>query len=239
MVTVEQFENKNAAAFAAVDWFVKRVNQVIEKSDGCRVVVPTGGSPAAFYDVLTKEYATACNWNKVEWITLDEYYAINQRHDATFYTALQQSLWRPLKVRPINVVALNPEPYDTQAECERFSMLSCDADIVILGVGADGHIGMNFPPAKATSHTHVLDLPEQALPASALFAESESCPSQGITMGISEILSGKAILLLVDGAKKAAALKQLLHGSVSDEWPVTHLQGHPETRAFVTEDALA
>lgn len=235
---INSFENKKAAAWAAVDWFVKRVQQVISENDGCRVVLPTGGSPAAFYEVLTTEYASAVDWTLVEWITLDELYAINQRHEATFFSALRKSIWGPLHVRPINIVALNPEPYELEAECERFSTLSCDADIVILGVGADGHIGMNFPPAKVDSATHVLDLPEHGLPAKDLFSEGEEVPTKGITMGISEILSGKSILLLVDGGKKAPAMEQLRTGEVSEEWPVTYLQKHKDVVVFATEDAL-
>lgn len=239
MVQLQSFDTKNGAAYGAVDWFVKRVKKTITEKDGCRVVLPTGGSPAAFYEILTTEYADACDWSLVEWITLDELLGINQRHKATFFSALQETIWRPLRVGPINILALNPEPWGSpQDECGRFTLLSSDADIVILGVGADGHIGMNFPPAAADCQCHVLDLPEDALPAAELFEDGEKRPTKGITMGISEILSGKSILLLVDGAKKAQALDQLLNGEISDAWPVTHLRNHQEVRVFATKDAL-
>lgn len=239
MVQLESFDTKNGAAYGAADWFVTRVKETIEANDGCRVVLPTGGSPAAFYEILRSEYADACDWSCVEWITLDELLGINQRHKATFFSALQESIWRPLQVRPINILALNPEPWGSpQDECGRFTLLSSDADIVILGVGADGHIGMNFPPAAVDSQCHVLDIPEEALPSAELFKAGEKRPTQGITMGVSEILSGKSILLLVDGEKKAKALDQLLNGEVSDAWPVTHLMNHQEVRVFATTDAL-
>lgn len=235
---LQSFANKKDAALAAIEWFVQRVQKCIVENEGARVVLPTGGSPATFYEVLTSQYATAVDWSLVEWITLDEWWGINQRHEATFYSALKKSLWTPLKVSPVNIVALNPTPFDDIAECERFSTLSQNADIVILGVGADGHIGMNFPPAKKDSQTHILDLPVQGLPSPSLFGEGETVPTQGITMGVDDILSGKAILLLVDGANKADALEQLLHGEVSEDWPVTYLKEHSEVRIFATEDAL-
>lgn len=238
MATLHKFTNKKAAAFAAVDCFVERLKEVVETNGTARVVLPTGGSPAMFYEVLTSEYATAVEWDLVEWITLDELFGIDQRHDATFYSALKKVIWNPLKVKPFAIVALNPQPYDDVMECERFATLSRDADIVLLGVGADGHIGMNFPPAKEDSSCFILDLPEDGLPSKALFAEGETVPTQGITMGVSDILSGKTVMLLVDGEKKAKALDQLLNGEVSENWPVTYLQKHEDVRVFATEDAL-
>ncbi len=230
--------DREQAAKTAVLWFVNRVRSILATQKKCRVVVPTGGSPKLFYEILTAEYSRAINWAQVVWITLDELYGIPLSHPATFYSYLKEYLFEPLTIPSHNIVAIDSLAEDPQREAARFASLCKDADIAILGMGADGHIGMNFPPASKQSAMHLLTLPQDARPSEAHFHEASDISTKGITMGISEILSAKTILLLVDGEKKAKALRKLTHSVVSKEWPVTYLQEHNEVLVFASENVV-
>lgn len=231
-------ETKDDSSSIAVEWFVDKVKEVLTHKENCSVVLPTGGSPKGFFEILTSNHQKEVDWDKLEILTLDELVGISTSHPASFYSYLKRELFNKVNIPQENIVALNGNADDLEKEANSFSALVREADIIILGVGADGHIGMNFPPCNFDLETRVVKLPESAKPGSEHFPNGEEIPARGITMGISEILSSETIMLLVDGEKKAKAVEELLAGKKSEEWPVTSLQDHKDVNLFISDDAF-
>lgn len=237
-IQIYRGETKDDSSRIAVEWFVDKVKEIIALKDCCSIVLPTGGSPKRFYEILTEEHKKEVDWEKVEYLTLDELVGISINHPASFYSYLKNEFFEKVNISEENIVALNGEASDLEKEANSFSALCREADITILGVGSDGHIGMNFPPANFNSETRVVDLPESARPSIVHFPNGEEIPTKGITMGISEILSSESVMLLVDGESKAEAVEQLLTGEKSEDWPVTSLQSHKDVNLFISDDAF-
>ncbi len=240
MSNITRYEevNKDKSSEKAVELFVERAASVIKLKNSCRVVVPTGGSPKRFYEILTADYADSLDWSKMVWITLDELFDIDLNHQATFYSYLKKYLFEPLNIADSAIEALNPQADELSLEEERFAPLCLNADIAVLGVGVDGHIGMNFPPCDPDSTVHILTLPEHGLPSADLFSDGTSRPFEGITMGMKDILSAEWILLLADGKNKAEAMNEFDRGEVTDQWPVTYLHTHEDVTICISEDVL-
>lgn len=231
-------ETKDDSSRVAAEWFVDKVKEIIALKSRCSVVFPTGGSPKRFYEILTEDHKKEVEWNKIEVLTLDELVGVPINHPSSFYSYLKKELFDKVDFPEENIVALNGYAEDLEKEANSFSALCREADITILGVGADGHIGMNFPPADFKSECHVVDLPENARPNTEHFPNGEIIPSKGITMGISEIVSSESLMILVDGASKAEAVERLLTGDKSENWPVTSLQDHNDVNLFISDDAF-
>lgn len=230
--------DKNDSSQKAAEQFVESVKRILKEKGSCSVVVPTGGSPKRFFENITEDYRNSPEWEKLTWITLDELYGIKLSHRATFYSYLERNLFTPLQIRNESIAALDSEADDPTVEAKRFASLCQNADIAIIGVGADGHIGMNFPPCDPESSVHLLNLPAHGMPAGSQFKPEESIPTQGITMGMKDILSAEKIMLLVDGSSKAESIKELKSGIVSVHWPVTYLNNHKDVEVYISEDAL-
>lgn len=237
-VQIFRGETKDDSSRIAAEWFIDKVKEVIALKGICSVVLPTGGSPKRFYEILTNDHGDEINWDKVKILTLDELVGISINHPASFYSYLKKELFDKVNIATENIIALNGHADEIEKEANTFSALCRESDITILGVGGDGHIGMNFPPADLNSETRVVDLPENARPGIEHFPNGENIPSQGITMGIAEILSSKSIMLLVDGEVKAESIEQLLTGDVSENWPVTSMQNHSDVNLFISDDAF-
>src|SRR5699024_3911543 len=102
-------------------------------------------------------------------------------------------------------------------------------DVQILGLGLNGHIGFNEPGTDFSGRTRVVDLDETTREANARFFNSiDEVPTQAITMGIASIMEAEKILLLVQGEKKAAILKEVFNGEVPNQVLVSILQIHPK-----------
>lgn len=90
-------------------------------------------------------------------------------------------------------------------------------DLQLLGVGTNGHVGFNEPPAYFNSLTGVVDLVETTIQANArFFVSANEVPKQTVSMGIKSILNAKKIILIANGSNKAQAIKQLVEGEINN-----------------------
>src|SRR5699024_7185727 len=130
---------------------------------------------------------------------------------------------------------------DLNAETARYEQLVKDkgpADIQILGIGENGHIGFNEPGTEKDSITRVVDLTESTIQAnSRYFDNEEDVPKQAISMGLSTILSAKRIILLAFGEKKKDAITKLASGIQDKDVPATVLYDHPNVEVYVDNAA--
>ncbi len=111
-------------------------------------------------------------------------------------------------------------------------------DLQLLGVGTNGHVGFNEPPADFNSLTGVVDLVETTIQANArFFVSANEVPKQAVSMGIKSILNAKKIILIANGSNKAQAIKQLVEGEINNLWPCTALQMHQDVTVVVDKTA--
>ena len=115
-----------------------------------------------------------------------------------------------------------------------------EIDILVLGIGNNGHIGFNEPAEDFPKFTHCVDLTESTIEANKrLFADVNDVPRQAYTMGIKTIMSAKTILLLVSGADKAQILHDCLCGPIVPQVPASILQLHGDVIVIADEAAMS
>lgn len=154
---------------------------------------------------------------------------------------MNEHLFNHVDIDPARTHVPNGNAPDLAAECRAYDKLLEDngpADLQILGIGSNGHIGFNEPDASLSSGTHVVDLLEETLEANARFFDRvEDVPRQAVTMGIGGILKAKQIVLLVRGEEKAEAVKNALEGPITTQCPASLLQSHPNVVVLLDEGA--
>lgn len=132
---------------------------------------------------------------------------------------------------------------DTEACCEAYNTLLKNigaADLQLLGIGPNGHIGFNEPDDHFQAGTHCVDLTEATIQANKrFFASEEDVPRKAISMGTGNIMSAKTILLVANGKNKATALAAAIKGPVTPQCPASILQFHPNAIIVADEDALS
>jgi glucosamine-6-phosphate deaminase len=127
------------------------------------------------------------------------------------------------------------------AACRRYHETLVAAgglDLAILGLGPNGHIGYNDPPADATATTRVLNLSESSLATCAReWGGRDQLLPQALTIGMDLLLAARQKLLIVSGAHKREILQQSLYGAVSPEVPASYLQQADNVTVIADEAA--
>ena len=199
------------------------------------MVLATGHSPLLTYRYFVERVKREqIDLGGVTFIKLDEWMGLQPDDPATCEYFIRTELLEPLGIREEQFLRVDPTG-DGAAECARFreAYLTLPApDLVILGIGKNGHLGLNEPGESLSAVSHVIPPAEKTKTHEML--THTACPvTHGITMGIGELFRGQEILLLADGEEKREALAAFLGDEITTRCPVTLLKLHPNCTTIV------
>ena len=217
--------------------------QIIMKPD-CVLGLATGSSPIGTYKQLIEWYNKGdLDFAKVTTINLDEYKGLDPDNDQSYRYFMNTNLFDHVnidKARTFVPDGLEPDPQKACAAYNEIIRSHGGIDLQLLGLGRNGHIGFNEPGAAFEKETHCVDLTESTIEANKrFFASEDDVPKQAYTMGVGTILRAKAILLVVSGKDKAAALNAVVNGPITPQVPGSVLRLHPNVIIVADEDALS
>ena len=163
---------------------------------------------------------------------LDEYYPMRPDHPQSYHYFMEEHLFGKVNLKRQNIHIPDGVSDDPEKTCLAYEVAydaSGGADIQVLGIGRNGHIGFNEPAEHLCEITHLTDLTKSTIEANARFFErEEDVPKKAITMGIGTILKARRIIVLASGPAKTAALRKMMEGPVTDMCPASRLQEHPD-----------
>lgn len=208
---------------------------VRQKSDSM-LCVATGASPVGVYTALAEHRAEL---GQVRILKLDEWGGLAKDDPATCEMYIRRRILEPWGITSDRFLGFAGDAPDPAAECRRIHE-AIDAwggiDLSILGMGADGHIGLNYPadmfPATATPT-------DPSTLRHAMLDVARSVPTHGLTLGMGEVLRSRRIVLVVNGEGKAEAVRQLLSGQITTRFPASLLWLHPETYCVLDQAAAS
>ena len=217
--------------------------QVVKKPD-CVLGLATGSTPIGTYQNLVEWYKQGyLSFAEVHTVNLDEYRGLPGTHDQSYRYFMQTNLFDHVDVVPENTNVPNGMAEDAEAECVRYEQVVSGlgyADLQLLGMGHNGHIGFNEPAPDYPIDTHVVDLTESTITANArFFATMDDVPKQALTMGCGTIMKARSILVVVSGEDKADIVLKAFRGPVTPEVPASILQLHPNVTLVGDEAALS
>ena len=203
----------------------------------------TGSTPIGCYKLL-KEFCRdkKMSFAKVSAVNLDEYVGLDKDDVQSYAYFMRRHLFDDVDIDGDNTFIPNGTAASLADECERYANLlqSYRRDLQILGLGGNGHIGFNEPNTPFDSVTHVVDLtPNTIADNSRLFGDVSEVPTRAITMGISEIMKAKKVVVLASGSGTARAVYNMIRGEITAACPASVLQRHPDCTAVLDKSAAA
>ena len=192
------------------------------------ICLASGETPTGVYARLA---AAPARLAEARFIQLDEWAGVGADDPASCAAYLQRTLARPLGVPPERWLGFHGDAPDALAECRRVSTALAQAgpiDLCILGLGRNGHIALNEPSDGFDPFCHVATLDAQSR-AHPMLSETAASVSQGLTLGLGDILRARRILLLVSGSAKRTPLARLAVRRVTPELPSSFLWLHADT----------
>lgn len=224
----------------AADYLLSKV----KSSNQLTLGLATGGTPQGLYEALINDHKqNRTSYQHVSSFNLDEYIGLSGKHPNSYYHYMNDHLFKHIDIDSKNTHIPSGKAVDLEKECEAYDekiRLHGGIDLQILGIGSNGHIGFNEPGTSFDTNTHIVDLAQSTREANARYFDSmDEVPSQAITMGISSIMKSKEILLLVSGEAKQVAMKKLVEGEISENFPASILNRHEHITVIADKEALA
>jgi glucosamine-6-phosphate deaminase len=219
-----------------------RVADVLARTPDAWVAVATGETPMGMYaELASRRRSGLLDTGGLTAVQLDEYLGLEEEDRRSFYGWMRRSFLDPLEIDEGRVVRL-PLDGDLEAACAAFDRSLAargGLDLAILGLGANGHLGFNEPPADPDAPTREVGLSPATIDANARYwGDVADVPSRAVTIGMGPLLSARAIVLLVSGGGKREIVHRALDGPVEPEVPASFLQdAHAEVTVVVDRAA--
>ena len=236
------FNDKITLGRAAAEQAATAIRHAISERGEARIIAATAASQLEFLDALTK--ASGIDWTKVEAFHLDEYIGIPITHPGSFRKMLMEQLVVKTGIRQYHLLAGDAaEPAAVVREIGT-QLASAPIDIAFLGIGENGHIAFNDPPADFNTEEPyiIVNLDEacrQQQVGEAWFADLSQVPKQALSMSAKQILKAKEILAVVPDKRKARAVKACFEGEISPMAPASILRRHPNATVYLDTNSAS
>lgn len=240
-MVIRQFQDKREMAKVAADQAASALRQAIEEKGKARIIAATGAAQFEFLEALTS--LPGIDWRKVEMFHLDEYIGIPASHPASFCRFLQERLLQ--KTGIVNHHLLNGEKDPAEVIRVTGKALQDEPiDVAFVGVGENGHLAFNDPPADfETEEPYLVVTLDEACRRQQLsegwFPTLGDVPRQAISMSVRQILKAKKIICIVPDTRKAAAVQACFGGEISPLAPASILRNHPDTTLYLDQHSAA
>ncbi|POY35880.1 glucosamine-6-phosphate deaminase [Solitalea longa] len=220
---------------------VNDVVQCLSKAGTPLFCPASGDTPSGVYAELVKQQQqgiiNTANWR---FVGLDEWGGMNGEDEGSCRFYLNKQLFFPLQTPEENVCFFDGKVEDPLTECERideFIDIHKGIDVVVLGLGMNGHIGMNEPGTSPDLHSHVSALDPVTQQVGQKYFSSQKKLLTGLTLGIASIMEAKHVILMVSGEKKASIVKKVIEGEITTEVPASLLRNHPSFSIYMDKAA--
>jgi glucosamine-6-phosphate deaminase len=230
------FNDKIALGRAAAEQAATTIRRAIAERGKARIIAATAASQLEFLDALTK--IPGIDWTNVEAFHLDEYIGLPITHPGSFRKMLKEQLISKTGITRYHLLdgdAADPAAVVREAGKE---LASASIDIAFLGIGENGHIAFNDPPADFNIEDPyiIVTLDEacrQQQVGEAWFANISQVPKRAISMSARQILKAKEIIAVVPDQRKAQAVKACFEGDISPMAPASILRRHANTTIYL------
>jgi glucosamine-6-phosphate deaminase len=223
---------------------VQTMRAALDARGRANIILATGTSQ---FEVLANLVAAeGIDWGRVTVFHLDEYLGLPNSHPASFRRYLRKRFVERLP-RPLAAMHyIDGESPDPQAECDRLgrAIAQCPIDAALVGIGENGHLAFNDPPADFQTEKAylVLDLDEacrRQQMGEGWFPTLDDVPWQAISMSIRQIMRSARIVCSVPEVRKAHAVQQAVEGDVTPLVPASILQRHPTVTVYLDHESAS
>lgn len=201
----------------------------------------TGSTPKGMYKELIKVHKEeGLDFSKVKTFNLDEYVGLSHDHLSSYGYYMDNEFFNHINVDRRNIFIPDGKAKDVEKHCREYDEMIINAggiDLLLLGIGVDGHIAFNEPADALSVKARIVRLAQSTIEVNSRFFNSiEEVPKTAITMGMGSILKSKKIVLLANGVNKSHVIKKLLkQDKVTPKLPVSFLLLHPDVTVIVDE----
>jgi glucosamine-6-phosphate deaminase len=234
-------ENGVAVGEAAAKHATQSLRRALGVSDTARIIAATGAAQFEFLKALTS--APGIDWQRVEMFHLDEYIGLPANHPASFCNYLLDRLIHKTGIKRYHLLDGERDPNEVIRRVGN-ELSSRPVDVAFVGIGENGHLAFNDPPADfETEEPFLIVQLDEACRRQQMgegwFPTFSDVPTHAMSMSIKQVLKAKEIIAIVPEMRKARAVKACLEGDISPMAPASILRTHPNTTIYLDTDSAS
>lgn len=218
-----------------------RVIELLKEKPTAAICLPSGSTPhGMFRELVSAHKAERADFSQCTFIGLDEWIGLGANDDGSCRDLLDKDFLVPIELREDQIVFFDGLADDPLAECERINQaiaLAGGLDLIVLGVGMNGHLALNEPGTSFDTYAHVSVLDITTVQVGQKYFKETTALSKGITVGIKHILEAKTAILIASGNAKASVVKRAIESPVITDFPASVLQEHANAEFILDRDA--
>lgn len=217
----------------------KHIIDLVKTKPTATLILTSGDTPVLTYKKIV-ELAIPTDFEHVTVVGLDEWVGIPASSEGSCRYIVEENLLKPLGMKPAQYTFFDSMSTDLESECKRVDDLLFSkggADLIIVGVGVNGHIGLNEPGYGFDNYCHVSELADITITIGQKYFKENTPLTQGITIGLKHLLEAKVAILIATGERKSEVLKQTFDQEPNVELPSTVFKLHTNSYVWVDEAA--
>ena len=214
--------------------------QLKSKADSV-ICLAAGDTPRLSYQLLAKKLnEEKIDLSKCTIIGLDEWVGIPPDNEGSCQYFLRNELLNHINLSPSQVHLFNALSDDLARECwimDELIKVKNGLDLMVVGVGMNGHIGFNEPGVPFDLYSHVIDLDETTQSVGQKYFKTTTALKKGITLGLRHLIESRKAILIANGSRKADVIKSIVDGPVDPEMPASIMKEHNNGWILIDEGA--
>lgn len=180
--------------------------------------------------------------SEATFLGLDEWVGVPPENEGSCHYFFYNVLFNPLGLQAEQLHVFNSMTDDLSTECKMMDKLIEEKDgidLMIVGIGMNGHIGFNEPGVSFKNLSHVIELEKSTIEVGKKYFPAVTTLTKGITIGLQHLMNAKQVLLIANGEKKAAIIRKAIEEELSNQIPATIMQTHSNGIVMIDESAAS
>lgn len=213
---------------------------IMQKPDAL-LCFPAGETSVGTFKHLIKLNRTGkLSFKNCKIVGLDEWANIGAMQSENCFSFLKKHFFDHIDYSAENMCFFDGESSDLKQECvntDNFIRKHGPIDMILLGAGMNGHLGLNEPGTSFDLYSHIVTLDETTKIVGQKYFSGKVELTSGISLGIKYIMESKTVILQMNGAKKAEVVRKLVDSEISTSFPAAAIKAHDNSYLLIDIDA--
>jgi galactosamine-6-phosphate isomerase len=233
------FKDYEELSMAAADEVVR----LLKEKPNAVICLPSGSTPQRMFTILAeKSRAGEVDFSQCTFVGLDEWVGLGPDDEGSCRYWIDRDLLHPIGFRPEQIVYFDAKSDDLQGQCDIVNQKIIalgGLDLMVLGVGMNGHLAFNEPGTSVDSYAHLSELDPITAEVGQKYFTKTTLLTHGITLGLGHAREAKQLIVMASGEAKAGVMQRALEVDVSEDFPVSLVQTNDKILVMLDEAAAS
>jgi glucosamine-6-phosphate isomerase len=219
----------------------ERIIALVKNKPGAVLCLAAGDTPRLAYNLVTKKaIEEKIDFSHCTFIGLDEWVGIPPENEGSCHFFLRTNIFDPLHISSSQIHLFDAMSENLVQECVVMDKIIAEKggiDLMLVGVGMNGHIGFNEPGVSVNNYSHVIDLDSATQSVGQKYFKNTTTLKKGITLGLNHLLEAREVIMMANGLKKAEVISKALEAKINTNIPASIIRTHPHGVVMIDEEA--